>query len=238
MLGSFKTPVKLERKGLSLSAAIEDGAIVYRRRLDGKSVEKKIFAKSGKHLIIHPVEPTQTPEPISNHLLIDLECPIVMPPRSSRVLYLTFPVEIGVFIKSQNKNQLVDVFALSRNKFTLYGNEDAAVSLICKYWPSAVYLSIPSVLPLTAGVMKLTISNNAACWNEVTQVVFNSYHMALFYNEAMIFMKAYMKITDKGLAQTGFEKTIKREGMKRSLELYSLSKLNIASNVFVMELGL
>jgi len=147
-------------------------------------------------------------------------------------------VEIGVFIKSQNKNQLVDVFALSRNKFTLYGNEDISVSLICKYWRSAVHLSIPKTPPLTEGVIKLTISNNATCWNEVTQVVFNSYHMALFYNEAMIFMKAYMKITDKGLAQTGFEKTIKRGGMKRSLELYHLSKLNMVSNTFVMELGL
>jgi len=238
MLGPLKTPGNLEYKGLSLQTTTDGDTIVYERRLDGKSVKKRILAKPGKHLIINPVEPTNTPAPISNHLLIELDCPVILPPRSSRVLFLTFPVEIGVFIKSKNKNQLVDVFAFSPNKFTLYGNEDISVSLVCKYWRSMVYLSIPTVSPLAEGVMELTINNTSDCWNEVTKVVFNSYHMALFYNEAMIFMKGNMKITDKGLAQTSFEKTIKRVGMTRSLELYSLSKLNIASNAFVMELGL
>lgn len=236
MFGPMDIPAKLVHEPLLLKTEYDKNTILYHRELDDEIVEKKIYLKRKKSFIINPVEPTNTPKPLSTHVLIEFNHPMVVEPQSDCTIFLTFPVEIGVFLSSKKRTQLIDVFSLQPHKLSLYGNPKDGI--ICKYWHSNVFLSTPQLSPFIEGVIELTIRNGTTEWHEITKTVFDSYLMKIFYNNEMVCLKGEMKISDKGMAETGFIKEPLIQGMKQSIEVYSLSKLNIMQTAFVMEYGL
>ena len=236
IFGQIGIPATWSQGPLLLKTTYDEKTIRYCRKLEDETVEKKIVLKRETKFIINPVEPVNTPKPLTTHLLIELDHPVVIEPQSDCTLFLTCPVEFGVFINDRNKNRLIDVFSLEPQKYTLYGNPKDGV--ICRYWRSEVHLSLPAVSPYVNGVMELSIINDTPYWSEISRAVFDSYLMTLFYNDEMILMKGNMKIVDKEVAETGFENGLPGQGMEQSIELYSLSKLNIIKTVFVMEHGL
>ena len=102
-------------------------------------------------------------------------------PGATQKIYAKYPLEIGVFISRNENFKILDIFTLMKQKFTLYGGPSRGV--ICKYWRSAVYSSIPSVNPIHEGVVELSITNTSAKWVEVTKAVFNAYGMKMYYSD-------------------------------------------------------
>jgi len=110
MYGDYDLPFSVEKEGISITVEKIEKLWVYRRTL-GTNTEEKLILGDGKHIIINPVEPLNTPKEITPNLLIEFEKPLLLAGGARKKIFLTFPIEIGVFISDEgNKNlHLLDV---------------------------------------------------------------------------------------------------------------------------------
>ena len=235
MFGYYDVPFKIVKEGITLTLEKEGGSLLYRSVCAGERVEKILLASDGK-ILINPVEPLNKPKELTTYLLIEFKRSLMVEPEATRTIFVTYPIEIGVFIAGSNQFEIIDILTLAKQKFTLYGDPRSGV--ICKYWRSEVYSSTPSVDSLHEGVIELSITNTTTGWVEVTKAIFNAYGMKIYYNDDRVSMKATMKIMSGRSAETDFVDTPLEEGMKKSLELYTVRKLPVVTTKFVMEVGL
>jgi uncharacterized protein len=246
MYGYYNPPFSVEQDGIFISVGREGDQWVYKRILETDTVEKVILGDE-KQIIINPVEPLNTPKEITPNLLIEFEKTLLLAGGAKRKIFLTFPVEIGVFISDKgNKNlQLLDVLSLARQKFTLYG--EVSNGVICKHWKSKIYSTSPSPNPLQEGIMELTLRNISSDWVSISKAVFSGYGMKLYY-EGDVYMRARMDILNRNTAETGFElqhisgelksnplKDFKTR--KEAFGVYSLQKLGFVPLKFYMGWG-
>ena len=103
MFGATKLPATIEHDNLLIKIECDTTSISYHRHLYGETTEKIISIKQKNSLIINPIKPTNTPEPISSHLMIEFDTPVVIEPQSNCSVFLTFPLEIGVFLENKKK---------------------------------------------------------------------------------------------------------------------------------------
>ncbi|MBE0516473.1 MAG: DUF432 domain-containing protein [Methanophagales archaeon] len=231
----YDAPFKIVKDGISLTLEQEGERLLYRSVYADKRVEKILLADRGK-VLINPIEPLNKPRELTSYLLIEFERTLVVEPGSTKSIFVTYPIEIGVFIAGSNQFELIDILTLAKQKFTLYGDPRSGV--ICKYWKSEVYSSIPAVNPLHEGIIELSITNTTTGWVEVTKAIFNAYGMKIYYNDNLVSMRATMKIMSGRSAETDFVDAPLEEGMKKSLELYTVRRLPVVAPKFVMEVGI
>lgn len=246
MYGHYNPPFSVEQEGIVISVTKIGEQWIYRRTLGADNVEKIILGDE-KRLIINPVEPLNTPKEITPNLLIEFEKILLLAAGAKRKIFLTFPIEIGVFIadKGDKNLQLLDVLSLVRQKFTLYG--EVSNGVICKHWKSQIYSISPSPNPLQEGVIELTLRNASSDWASISKVVFSAYGMKLYY-AGDVFTRARMDILNKNTAETGFELQYLSGELKSSplkdfktrkeaFGVYSLQKLGFAPLKFYMGWG-
>lgn len=209
-----------------------DCSDVYRRECRGEVVEKLI--SGGKGFIINPVEPVNLPREITHYLCIELKKPVLLEAGTKTEIFIKFPIEIGVFLKGKSVSP-IDIFTLSKPKYTLYGNPKSGV--ICRWYESDVYTELPKADPLKEGIIALKIENSDEEWVEVRKAVFDSYGMKIYYGD-VVSMVAEMKVISKNVAETSFVDKPIKEGMKKSIELYVARKLLIEKGAFLMEWGM
>jgi uncharacterized protein len=245
MYGHYDPPFSVEKEGISISVEKNEKTWIYKRTFGTDKVEKRIIG-DGKHIIINPVEPLNTPKEITPNLLIEFEKSLLLAGGTRKKIFLTFPIEIGVFISDEgNKNlHLLDVLTLARQKFTLYGS--VSNGIICKHWKSGIYSNSPSSNPLQEGVMELTLRNTTSEWVSISKAVFNAYGMKIYY-DVDVFMMAHMDILSKDTAETGFDLHHINEELKiyspkdpntrkEAIEVYN-RKLDLVPLKFDMRLG-
>src|ERR1035437_5806461 len=76
---------------------------IYKRTL-GTDLVEKLILEEGK-FIINPVKPLNTPKEITQNLLIEFEKMLFLSAGTRKTIFLTFPIEIGIFISDKgNKN--------------------------------------------------------------------------------------------------------------------------------------
>ncbi len=226
--------MKIEKRG---------GFLTYTRNLknvdtwDGlvERVEKVILADSG-HVIVNPVEPVNLPKEITSYLMIEFAKKVLVEPHGRKRVYVKFPVEVAVFVAGRKAVEVVDVFTLTKPKYTLYG--DPRTGVVCRYWKSEVYPEIPKSDPFREGVMELNVVNEEREWVEIGKAVFNAIGMKIYYDSEMVCMKATMRVFSKLVAETDFFSKAVRDGMKKSLELYTARRIVVPTGKFVMEVGL
>jgi len=235
MFGNYDVPVNIAQEGISLSIQTEGGSLRYIRECLGEKVEKIILTNSSK-ILINPIEPLSKPKELTPYLLIELGNALVVEPKATQKVFMKFPIEIGVFISKDGDLEILDVFTLLKPKFTLYG--DPRIGFICKYFKSDVYPSVPAADCLHEGVIELNITNTTTSWIEVTKAIFNAYGMKIYYNDNLVSMRANMKVKGAQIAESDFIDSPFETEMRKSLELYAVRKLSIASTKSVMELGL
>ena len=235
MFGTHSTPFFIHSGGIFLSVSKQGDSLLYKRESEHETIEMVLLADNAQ-LIINPVEPLSKPKEISPFLHIGFKKSIVVAPRISRVVFVSFPIEIGVFISKGKDIESIDIFTLMKQKFTLYG--DPRTGIICKSWESDVHFVIPSLNPLHEGVLSLKIINTTDRWLEVSQAVFNAYGMKIYYNKNSVSMKANMKILSNRIAETDFIDSPVFKEMENSLELYTARKLVITTTKYVMEAGI
>jgi uncharacterized protein len=235
MFGKYDMPLSIEQEGISLSIEKEGEVYSYNRECLEEKVKRTLLIGDGK-LLINPVEPLNKPKSITPYLLIKFEKKLVVEPKATKQIFLTFPIEIATYIATESDSELLDIFTLTSQKFTLYGNPRNG--FICKYWKSDVYSVMPTVNVLQQGVIELSLTNATTGWVELTQAVFNAYGMKIFYNDRLVAMKANIKLRAGDIAETDFENSPLENGMAHSLEAYTARKLLVTSTKFVMEYGL
>jgi hypothetical protein len=236
MFGSYDIPFGLEKEGIALSLEKDGENFIYQSVCAGTRSGKIVLARTG-NVLINPVEPLNKPKELTSSLLIEFEKTLLVEPDATKKIFITFPVEIGVFISTNTTVfEVLDILTLARQKFTLYG--DPRSGFICKYWSSSVYSSLPSVDPLHEGVIELSITNTTKEWIKVTKSIFNAYGMKIYYRTDLVAMKATMKIMHGKMAETDFVDSPLERGMKKSLELYTARKIQVTLPKFLMEAGL
>lgn len=204
-------------------------------RENGDKKEKFVFSDTGK-VIVNPVEPVNLPKKITNLLQVKLNKSFMAEPKSWAEVYLTFPVEIAIFVAAKKSVGLIDVFSINKPKFTLYGNPRTGV--ICRYWESEIYNDIPEVDKYRHGVLKLRITNSDDDWVELSNVVLDVYGMKIYYDSEIVCSAASINIASPKVAETRFLDQPLREKMKKALELYTARRIAVTAGKFVMEWGI
>jgi hypothetical protein len=235
MFGEHGIPVNLDSEKFSLTLAESDGAFLYKRdSADGTA--EKVLPEAPERILISPVEPLNRPSKITPYLMIGFSTPVVFRPHSSTSLFLKFPVEIGVFLPRGKDYDLLDTISLSWKKFSLYGNPRGGN--VCRFWKSDVYKKPPETIPVLEGVLKLAVSNETEEWVPVRRTVLDVHGMKIYYQDSLVSAKAQMTILSGERAETDFSDSPLQEGMKRSIEIFRMSKLAVTSSRFHMGEGL
>nr|WP_245249533.1 DUF432 domain-containing protein [Methanolinea mesophila] len=200
----------------------------------GESRVEKILGNDEKSLLINPVEPINLPVPLCKHLEIAFPA-IVLRPGTERKVYLTFPVEIGVFLGAEGDYDILDLFSFAPVKFSLYGTPNAGI--ITRWYYSRVGGSPPAPDRHREGVLELTLKNRSADYIEVSRTIFERSEMRIFYGEIAA-MAAVMEIYSHVVAQTRFPPRAPFPGLTESLPLYSAQKIPVVQHKgFLMEHG-
>jgi hypothetical protein len=120
MYGYHDIPLRLEQEGIMLSLEQEGESLIYRSASPNGGLEKVLLARADK-VLINPVEPLHKPKVLTSNLLIEFERVLVVEPGATRKIFLTFPIEIGVFIRGgeSNGHEVLDILTLATQKFTL-----------------------------------------------------------------------------------------------------------------------
>ena len=69
-------------------------------------------------LIVNPIEPLTKPKELTPYLLIKLDRNLMVEPRATKIVFLTFPIEVGVYIFSKEEFKNLDSFTSLKPKFT------------------------------------------------------------------------------------------------------------------------
>lgn len=235
LYGSYDVPLEIDKEGISISIKKEEEVYRYKRDYFDEKMEKVLLINKSK-ILIHPVEPLNKPREITSNFFMEFENTFVIEPQAIKKIYLKFPIEIGIFISGKKDIEIIDILTLVPQKFALYG--DPRNGVICRYWKTEVFSSLPVVNPIQEGVMELIVRNNTHRWIELNKAVFNAYGMKIYFNDNLVSMKANIKILGEEMAETYFIQSPIKTGMKKSLELYTVRKLSVQSTRFVMEWGI
>jgi len=232
--GPHKLPLNMYFEGFSLVVENLEQGIYYRRDGRDACVEKTMLTEKG-NVLLSPVEPFHRPVGISTHLLVEFDRQVVIEPRSTRSILVTFPLELACAVKKQGTGtHVLEIFSLSRTKFTLYGS--IRNGLICKYWKSSVYHSIPKVNPIEQGVMQLSIQNTSSRWVELNKAAFSAQGMKIYYSPYLVSMKATIKIINDFSAETNFLDEPLKKGMNKAFEQFTARLISLPAKT-VMEEG-
>jgi hypothetical protein len=242
MFGSHQFGVSLHFDQIRIETKEDSGLYIYYRT--PADITKIISSKSD--LLVSPVEPVTQPAPITNYLLIEMKSPVFVAPESTTRFFVTFPVEIGIFTQIKKRidlgffdktetSELMDSFTLTTPKYTLYGTPNKGI--ICKFWKSEIHTKMPDIDPLREGTMKIEIQNASNRWGHLTKLVFNAYHMRLYYGK-ISYMNAQVKIINSKKAETSFKEE-PLENMKKAVKLFSSGKIQVMEKeTYAMEWGL
>jgi hypothetical protein len=235
MFGEHRIPLTISVGDLSLNLTKHDGFYRYRRESSDSHVEK-ILLQEPERIILSPVEPLNLPHRITPYLQIELLNTMVVSPRETQSVFLSFPVEMGVFLPARNEPALLDTISLNTKKFTLYGSPRGGH--ITRYWQSSVRHSAPKTNSLYEGILKLEIVNEADGWIPVKKIVLDAHGMKIHYKKDRVTAQARMEVTSETKAETEFIGSPIERGMKSSIELFKLGRLAVSSTRYYMVEGI
>ncbi|MDD1720117.1 MAG: DUF432 domain-containing protein [Methanoregulaceae archaeon] len=224
VFGSHPFPFEYRGGSITIATRMAEGFARYERTCRGDRLEK-ILAGSGCPLTINPVEPVKLPKEITSYLEVHFPA-VIIGPGGGKVLYLTFPIDIGVFLKGKEDYSLLDLFSLVPQKYSLYGPPDGGV--VTRYFESDVHPDIPVVDPLVSGVLELSLKNQARDWIEVSRVVLDSIGMTIYYG-GYASIAAGMEIFSSSVAETQVTRKLLAEGQQPGVPASSAKKVTVAS---------
>jgi hypothetical protein len=248
VFGKYDYSLAIDDGILKLGVQRREGLFVYYRELPGAARIERVLGADPEHvqLYIHPVEPISVPKQLSLYLEIAFD-PIIIGPSSKKTIFLTFPIEIGVFLKSGSALEVLDTFSYVPSKFSLYGTPKNGV--ITKWYRSRAYSESPDLDKRKEGVLRLEIDNSTGEFAAVSRAVFEGRGMEVFFDWEQVAMNARMTIHSSVVAETSFSESMYREGMEKSIELLETQKFHttggrkiaqlsgVEMNAFLMEAG-
>jgi len=236
MFGTFPWPCIHDADGIFSIQIERDGGFFRYRRACGESRVEKTVVSEGSAVFVHPVEPVNLPKEVTRFLEIAFP-PVFIGPESEKTVFLTFPIEIGVFIDRDGEYVLLDVFSHCRPKYSLYGPPEKGV--ITRFFRSAVSDTVPVTDPAREGVLQLTLRNTSRGWVEVSKTVFDSSIMPIWFDTGAA-MRGEMIIFSKMIAETRLLDVPLRDGMVLAAPVIRPRKIlmvDMEKKTFFMEHG-
>ncbi len=233
MFGRYSGTFCHENGDILVETERNGGFLTYRRNCEGRTFERILISETGE-TIINPVEPVNLPGDVTDLFMVEFS-PMLIEPGITQTIYLKFPIEVGVFLEAAKDIEVLDIFGLGTQKYTLYGPPTSGA--IARWYRSAVYPDVPAVERLREGVMELSIQNMSHEWVEVSCAVFDSVDMKIYYGD-FVATTATMKIITTHIAETDFIDAPLVPGMARSIELYTARKIPVIKRGYLMEWGL
>jgi hypothetical protein len=228
--------------GLSISLEQTQELHHYHRAIGNWILETDIFAPNGR-MSIHPVKPLHIPHAITDFLEIRFD-EIMIEPNGKIVLFLTFPIEIGVFIESKGKSDVIDIFTFKQPKYSLYGVLNRGI--ITRWHQSKTYYYPPQVKNYEEGILRLTVKNNSDDWTHLSRTVLYEKGMHIYYDNHIVSMTVDMNISSRDTADVIGVNLPLRENMTRSLQMCRPQRTTTFTNIpgtvvdaiFTMDSGL
>ncbi len=221
MYGEYNEPFSYRDDRIEISVGSEGASFLYRRLCDGQMVEKLLA--DDFNLTINPVEPFHLPEKISRFLEISFR-PVILKPGGKKSIYLTFPLEIGVLIGKGTSYDILDIFSLSRTKYSLYGTPEAGQ--ITRWHECQGFETVPITDRRYEGVLYLTMENQSSGNIEVSRVILSDYGMQIWYGD-IVSLICSMKIFSRSTAETLIINRPLNPEMKSSVPLYVALKIPV-----------
>jgi hypothetical protein len=167
----------------------DDDTYIYKREHREK-IESEVLIPSNEgkvKLALYPIRPIHIPKDISHHIMIILDPPISIPPRTNLSHYLTVPIEIGVFSSSgKDYNLMIDTFSIIQPKYGLYGVPESGV--ICRLHESSITPEYSSSIYESAA-LNMVFRNNNSHWALVKTIVMDAYLVDFYLKGNYVFME-------------------------------------------------
>lgn len=241
--GKFPIDYALNFAGLTLSLELKTGLYNYKRALGDWKTEINVSIDGG-HMMIHPVEPLNLPDDLTDFLEITFD-PIKIEPSGKCVVFVTMPIEIGIFLESKTGSvDILDIVSYVYPKYSLYGSSNRGV--ITRIHQSKVYFMPPSVKNFEAGLLKLEIENRSSEWATVGRVIIYQKGLSLYYDDELVSASAEITIISPDVAVVTGTNSPLRPEMSPSNRLFKNRKTSAFYNVpsmlndasFTMDMGL
>ena len=241
--GKFNFDYSINFQGLKLGFEDKNGIYHYKRDIVGWKHESNIATQTGT-FYLQPIEPLNLPDNVTDFIEIEFK-EITIEPDGKAVVFLTIPIEIGVFLEAKNgERNLLDIVTFCHPKFSLYGA--ASRGVITRFHKSEVYAMPPSVENYKEGLLRLEIENDTDKWAAVGCVVIYQKGLNLYYDETTVSACAKMIIRTRDVADVvGIDQPI-REGMTQCLQVFEQRKTTPFCNIegalldttFTMDMGM
>ena len=231
MFGSYEFGKSLKFGAVSIETLQDKRLFMYHRKSD---TEVTKFVSSPSSIIINPVEPVTQPKEVTHYLCIELKTPLFLSPDTRVTYFVTFPLEVAVYVTVKDTITHIDGFTFTNPKYTLYGAPESGI--ICKWWKSDIYSKIPDLDPYLEGIMKLHLYNTTRDWVELKKMVFDAHTMTIFYS-TFACMNAVVKVFNT-FARTSFREKPIGDNMGKAIKLFTLQKIPLVKKDFLMEWGL
>jgi hypothetical protein len=104
------------------------------KRFKGEDLKSECVIMSEKDptiMGIFPNPPLFTPQQLSKNVYVKFRVPVIVDQNSEVVIYAKIPIEIGVYRQSDDEEMLIDSFALTQQRYALYGPPESGV--VCRY---------------------------------------------------------------------------------------------------------
>jgi len=240
--GSRNPPFDITMGQHVLGMTSDGDTLRYERTWEGGSVSRELVG-SIDEVVINPIEPVTLPKPVTNYLMVVLPTPAVIAPKGNTTLLTTFPVDIGVQVRSGSHWRLIDSFSLLAPRYTLYG--DPANGVVCRHWKGTDIsggdddtVESEEDFHLKEGTLILEVANTSGKFVQLERVVLSSHGMHIYHDGRNATMQALCRIQKGANAQTSCIDDPPGSDMERAIDVYHSSVMNKDLEVFVMEWGL
>ena len=241
--GTFNFDYSINFQGLKLGFEDKNGMYHYIRDIVGWKHESNIATQTG-NFYLQPIEPLNLPDNVTDFIEIEFK-EITIEPEGKAVVFLTIPIEIGVFLEAKNGDRnLLDIVTFCHPKFSLYGA--ASRGVITRFHKSEVYAMPPSVDNYKEGLLRLEIENDTDEWATIGRVVIYQKGLVLYYDETTVCACAKMIIRSSDVADVVGISQPFREGMTESIQVFEFRKTTPFCNIegalldstFTMDMGM
>ena len=152
-------------------------------RKSGESEYKQRISSNSSSLSVQiaPILPLNLPEEKTNLLYLDFGEPLYLNKKTRTKIMVPYPIEIGVFIRNEEKPELLDCFSCDSelSRFALYGTPTEGH--FCKY--ALISMDVEKCDKFSYGNVEVTIQNNQNSSAKLGKIVLDAALQDVYYSQ-------------------------------------------------------
>ena len=178
-----KLEFQIPNNSISLKRANDD-KFFYKRTGPFGTLEKLISIRtSDLEMEFVPTHPIYTPSYKTDYMFLRLSKPVFVSRNSKTEIFVSIPVEIGLFFTGNKIREYFDVFSCNDDysRYALYGQPDQGI--LCKFANVVPEAKVPENLEFVHGRLKVIVNNELDTGVSIGKVVFPIRDHDVYYNK-------------------------------------------------------